>query len=714
MEESENFRILLLSGGTKEFCDPVVQLLLKKSSYLLIVETVEELLALPSTTTVEMLFVCHKPGMYDGVAAAAEIREIHALIPLVLIAEENTETLKSAVTLGACSLLEPNCSAESFSAAFDSCSHVANALRWEVLKHQQSKNRSEILMQSPFSHIFIDSEGVITALNREAARIMDLKLESTYQFDKVSARFFAPHALTYPVEMEMAVQSCSDWSGILQGRLIDLTTRVYRVISVPFINEDIVSGVLLTLHDITVVQNEKLRLLTELQAAHDSFRLLPASVQTDELYQMIFKGGDTNLKREVFSLRELLKTVASTENLIIPDYLPENFSGDTKRLRYALKALIGGSTSFGESGVSVQLSIKEHTPSRMTIQLNIQVKQSGILSDNYQSIRDYLATSCDVPEAATGLGLASLLIEQMKGTLLVRTERGTGRTVTCTIPLLPLGEQPPDKVKGELNADAAQLNSFKVLVAEDNLLEQTTLKHLLESIGCQAVIVSNGREAVDEFEHGEFDLILMDILMPVMDGFDATRLIRERERVAGGSIPVVALTSYSLKAIQEKCVSVGMNGYLAKPVAKNKLVEALGRIGKQQKISVNLEISESETDALPVLDDKTIMENLDNDLEMYRELIEMYLDSYGNMGELLIAKLAEGDIHNILECAHSLKGVASNIGGRRLAEVARKIQDICREGVKPEPAIWAQNVKDESAAFKLALGKYLNDNKTCK
>lgn len=111
----------------------------------------------------------------------------------------------------------------------------------------------------------------------------------------------------------------------------------------------------------------------------------------------------------------------------------------------------------------------------------------------------------------------------------------------------------------------------RVLLAEDNLIDQMSIRRLLEKEGAEVTVAGDGSQAVDVFEHGIFDFILLDILMPNVDGFEAAMQIRKKERHNSSRIPILALTSYSLKAVCDKCKSVGMNGYLSKPVAGSDL-----------------------------------------------------------------------------------------------------------------------------------------------
>lgn len=114
-------------------------------------------------------------------------------------------------------------------------------------------------------------------------------------------------------------------------------------------------------------------------------------------------------------------------------------------------------------------------------------------------------------------------------------------------------------------------NPVRVLLAEDNPLDQISIRRLLEKQGVTVTLAPDGRRAVDMYESGSFDLVLLDILMPEMDGFEVATKIRDHEQTVDSCIPIIALTAYSLKAVYDKCRSVGMNGYLSKPIAGSAL-----------------------------------------------------------------------------------------------------------------------------------------------
>jgi len=129
----------------------------------------------------------------------------------------------------------------------------------------------------------------------------------------------------------------------------------------------------------------------------------------------------------------------------------------------------------------------------------------------------------------------------------------------------------PDSMRIRRTSEQS-LQPIRVLLSEDNPIDQISIRRLLEKLGMEVVLAGDGHQAVEAFEGGPFDLVLLDILMPEMDGFEVAIHIREQEKTSGNHVPVIALTAYSLNAVYDKCRSVGMNGYLSKPVSNRDLL----------------------------------------------------------------------------------------------------------------------------------------------
>jgi CheY-like chemotaxis protein len=129
-------------------------------------------------------------------------------------------------------------------------------------------------------------------------------------------------------------------------------------------------------------------------------------------------------------------------------------------------------------------------------------------------------------------------------------------------------------------------HKLNILLAEDNPVNQKFAERLLNKMGHDVVVAATGKQAVDLWEAGNFDLILMDVQMPEMDGFDATHMIRKREKISGKHVPIVAMTAHAMKGDREQCLQAGMDGYVSKPINQGELFETLegfaGGIGESQ------------------------------------------------------------------------------------------------------------------------------------
>lgn len=179
----------------------------------------------------------------------------------------------------------------------------------------------------------------------------------------------------------------------------------------------------------------------------------------------------------------------------------------------------------------------------------------------------------------TGLGMAIVkgLIDQMGGTISITSEKDTGSTFVITIPF----EIAPEPVKSpDTPALSDNISGLHLLLAEDNDLNAEIVKTLLTDQGARITLVSNGKQAVDLFQSnpaGTFDAILMDIMMPVMNGLTAAKTIRSLERPDAKTIPILAMTANAFKEDEEKCLAAGMNAHLAKPLDIEKVKQTIRR-----------------------------------------------------------------------------------------------------------------------------------------
>jgi len=258
--------------------------------------------------------------------------------------------------------------------------------------------------------------------------------------------------------------------------------------------------------------------------------------------------------------------------------VPDALVGDVNRLRQILINLIGNAIKFTESGeASVCIRLSEETIDYTVLQFEVKDTGPGIAEDTLHYIFDPFRQADDSMSRrheGTGLGLtiSKQLVEMMQGDIGVESEPGKGSRFWFTVRLKRARVAPGNEVSNERDetsvGDGPIALHLRVLLAEDNPMNQEVGKLILEYLGCNVDVVADGALAVEAFFAEAYDLVFMDCQMPVVDGYEATRMIRKRELQSGEGrqrIPVVALTGNAMDGARELCLSAGMDDYLSKP-----------------------------------------------------------------------------------------------------------------------------------------------------
>ncbi|MCK9216661.1 MAG: PAS domain S-box protein [Firmicutes bacterium] len=272
----------------------------------------------------------------------------------------------------------------------------------------------------------------------------------------------------------------------------------------------------------------------------------------------------------------------------IDNRIPETLNGDSNRLKQVINNLLDNAIKFTSKG-EINLGINLNYNSEETIELEFSVSDTGIGIET-KDIEKVFGTFSQADSSitrkygGTGLGLAisKHLVEMMGGCIKVESEKGKGSTFSFTVTLNHTKEKSHDTIITAEDSSAVE-TPLRILIAEDDMINQIVIKRMLLEAGHTVEVANNGEEVLELVAKSTFDAILMDIQMPKMDGVEAARKIRRNEKGTRRYTPIIALTAYALEGDKEKYISLGMDGYISKPIRINDLLKTIEMTVKKIK-----------------------------------------------------------------------------------------------------------------------------------
>lgn len=213
---------------------------------------------------------------------------------------------------------------------------------------------------------------------------------------------------------------------------------------------------------------------------------------------------------------------------------------------------------------------------------------------------------------------------------------------------------------------------LNILLAEDNPVNQKLAVKILEKMGHTISVASNGIEVLDILENDHFQMILMDVQMPVMDGFEATKAIRDKEKLTGGHLPIVAMTAHAMIGDKEKCLAVGMDGYVSKPINPNELSSVIENVFKSTEEESRILLDEAQTQ--DIIDEKELLDRVGGDWGLLKELITLFLNDYPGLLDKIRQAESYGNMDEIRRIAHTLKGSVSTFTTRSATKAAVSLE----------------------------------------
>ena len=392
-----------------------------------------------------------------------------------------------------------------------------------------------------------------------------------------------------------------------------------------------------------------------------------------EAGRMEFENMPINLRQLVSSLDEQYHPLADQKKLkfhvTVDDNVPDWVLGDPVRLRQIFANLLSNAVKFTESGsVSCTVSMASQSIDKEHQLVRFQIQDTGIGITEigrallFQPFRQ-LDPTITRKFGGTGLGLAIVqkLVEMMKGNITVNSHEGEG---SCFIVELPL--QKTEQVPDSLISPPLTITSRSVLVVEDNAFNRRLLEDMLTSWGQRVILAENGLQALQLMEQQRFDLVLLDIRMPDIDGIEVARRVRQREHSRSETpVPIIAITADADSVTREACIGTGINEVLAKPVIPEQLARA---------IAIHCEESADESFVEQLLLNDQTCSDLGTNPERARQYLEMLQQDIEDELQCLQTAMMSDDRTELVRAAHTLKGLLGHLANSEPAELAAWLQ----------------------------------------
>lgn len=386
------------------------------------------------------------------------------------------------------------------------------------------------------------------------------------------------------------------------------------------------------------------------------------------------EAGMMRIEAAPFSIRGLLHSVSvmlrsratgkgiELEARVAPG-VPDTLEGDASRLTQILVNLIGNAIKFTEQG-KVTVQIEEGSRAGDVLQTRILVKDTGIgiaagkqaaIFDRFRQAEDNVTRQY----GGTGLGLSIVqeLVSLQNGELLLESEPGQGSLFTVILPYRIAKEQPVIAT-AEKNTPI-DLGHVRLLVAEDNQINQQLIRHLFHDWNISFDLVSNGLLAIEKLKQQTYDLVLMDIQMPEMDGYTAARYIRDELHL---STPVIAMTAHAFAGEREKCISFGMNEYIAKPIREEQLKELLIKFTGAPAADRRTTFPDQPRPSYQHIDLTYMKEVSSGDKEYEQTVTTQFIEAIPEDLARLQQSWQTGDHASVKRIAHNMKTTVSIMG----------------------------------------------------
>jgi len=402
-----------------------------------------------------------------------------------------------------------------------------------------------------------------------------------------------------------------------------------------------------------------------------------------EAGKMVLDSAPFDLQAVVDDLYNMVSIDAHRKNLVlkfdIQNDVPRYLTGDTVRLKEVLLNLLSNAIKFTQQGsILLNIEFAGQKDNQATIRFKISDTGIGIAPPSHSSIfeaftQENASTSRKFGGTGLGLAICKRIVELMQGQIMLESQVGKGSVFSFTAQFEVAEAIPEVKESNRsLKSLSGIFNKQRILVVEDNLINLHMTREILENMGFVVETAASGFDAIEKVERQRFNAVLMDVRMPVMDGYETTRRIRKIQDK--GSLPVIALSADAVEGVAEKTIAAGMNGFLTKPLDPVKLVEVL-------KEYIYIEYTAQDVYETSATDDFEVWIEFDKGIrrvggriDKYKRILSQFIISHGDDAERICRSIAEQDFQEAKRLVHTIKGVAGNIGAHKLIKQAEDLK----------------------------------------
>lgn len=400
--------------------------------------------------------------------------------------------------------------------------------------------------------------------------------------------------------------------------------------------------------------------------------------------KIVFENKPFRLSETIANLAHLIEFRVKEKGIIFTNYvdkdIPETLLGDATRLKQILLNLIENAVKFTHKGeVALRVELLEDATSKIILKFIVVDTGIGIPEDKLNHIFETFTqvnAKTTRKYSGTGLGLAicKQLVEQQGGSIFVKSILNQGSVFSFTLPFFKLTSESEQVLITQQDArthDPIDLSGLSVLIVDDNKINQQVAFLTLQKWNADVSVADSAQDAFELLEQGSFDLILMDVTMPDIDGFEATKFIRTKMRVPVCNIPIVANTAAAFVGDREKCLAAGMNDYISKPFKPEELLDKILKLTGQPK-------------AKKLTDLQMLHSRAEGDKEFLKEMLECYIDEMSVYITEMETFRKEKNLVEISKQAHKMKSPIALMGATELKDLYQEIEIKASKGIETD------------------------------